>query len=96
MPLFAAAPRAFERGARPPDAGRAQERRDPQRPPRTMRHVDEPDAARSGADQSGELSDADDTLRGWVRGRMSLTGLFAGAIGRRQVRAAAGGLRQGE
>lgn len=51
-PSLAAAPRAPHRRARAPHAGRAQERRNAQRPSDRVRHVDEPDPERGGADKS--------------------------------------------
>lgn len=53
LPAHAAAPRTPQRGAGPPHPRRAQERREPQRTPRHVRHVDEPDAQGGRAVQPG-------------------------------------------
>lgn len=47
------APRLAQRRSRPPHARRAQERRDPQRTPRPVRHVDEPHPQGGGPDEPG-------------------------------------------
>lgn len=49
---YAAAPRPSQCRSGPPYAGRAQERGDPQRPPRQLRYVDEPDAKRGCPNKS--------------------------------------------
>lgn len=49
----AVAPRSTKRGPRPPYAGRAQERRDTQRPSGHVRHLDEPHLEGGGADEPG-------------------------------------------
>lgn len=55
LSVRAAPPRPAHRGTGPPDAGGAQEWRDPQWTPRYMRYVDEPHAEGGGADQPGTL-----------------------------------------